>query len=88
MSRIRKRFERLLNNPVGVKWDELTTIMEYFGCIVTPPSSGSHWIVSYPGLVKRISVPVHNNTVKSVYVKALMKLVQEIDLRDELEEES
>ncbi|MHB1167255.1 MAG: type II toxin-antitoxin system HicA family toxin [Carboxydocellales bacterium] len=77
MSRIRKRFERLLNNPKESKWDELRTILEFFGLVCEPPDGGSHWTVFHPDLEDNVTVPVHNNRVKVVYVKKLIKLIED-----------
>lgn len=42
VSRIRKRFEKMLNNPVDIRWDELQPILRHYDCIVDKGSKGSH----------------------------------------------
>jgi len=76
VSRIRKRFERILNNPKDIKWDELIPVLEFFGLICEPPDSSSHWVVYHPDYSENITVPVHNNRVKKPYVTKLIKLIQ------------
>ncbi|NLW56319.1 MAG: type II toxin-antitoxin system HicA family toxin [Firmicutes bacterium] len=76
MSRIQKRFERILNNPTDQKWKELLPILKYFGLVCEPPSTGSHWVVYHPKDPTILTIPVHNNRVKKVYVKKIIKLIQ------------
>lgn len=76
MSKVRKRFERILNNPKDAKWDELKTIAEYFGLVCESPDRDSHWVVYHPHFEPNISVPVHNNRVKVVYVKRILQLIE------------
>ncbi|WP_412674713.1 type II toxin-antitoxin system HicA family toxin [Anoxybacillus ayderensis] len=78
LSNIQKRFQRLLNNLNGVKWDELKTIAEHYGLTVKPPSKGSHYKVYYKNDTENImvTIPVHNNRVKPVYVKKIISLIE------------
>ncbi len=78
MSRIRKRFEKMLNNPVDIRWDELQPILRHYDCIVDKGSKGSHWVVYHPDSYKIIPVSVHNNRVKAIYVKQLIELIEEV----------
>lgn len=84
MSRIEKRFERIINNPRQVKWDELSTIAKHYGLTVRNPSRGSHFIVYYSDDPENemISVPVHNNETKAVYVKKIIALIKKMELGD------
>jgi predicted RNA binding protein YcfA (HicA-like mRNA interferase family) len=79
LSKIWKRFQRLLNNPNGVKWDELRTIAEHYGLTVKPPRKGSHYKVYYENDTENImeTIPVHNNRVKPVYVKKIISLIEQ-----------
>ncbi|MEK5277716.1 MULTISPECIES: hypothetical protein [Paenibacillus] len=80
MSRIKKRFEKFMNNPVGVKWDQLVTIIEHYGLKADLPKDGSHWMVYHPEDIDNtmIPVPVHNNRVKVIYVKRIINLLCEV----------
>lgn len=78
MTRIEKRFERILNNPKDIKWSELQTILKKFGLICEQPNSGSHWTVYDERSENNITVPVHNNRVKAIYVKKLIDLIKEL----------
>lgn len=78
MPRIANRLQRIMNNPKDIKWDELKTILEYIGFICVPPSTGSHWTVYHDQSEINQTVPVHNNRVKPIYVKKLIRLIQEI----------
>ncbi|KGP76305.1 hypothetical protein JT05_05500 [Desulfosporosinus sp. Tol-M] len=50
MSKIGKRFERLLQNPNDIKWDELLPILRSFDIYYDEPDGGSHWIVYHKNL--------------------------------------
>lgn len=79
MSRIAKRFQRLLEGPRSAKWDEVQTILRYYGCTIEEPN-GSHWIVYHherPDL-GQISIPVHGNRIKLAYVKRLIQFLEEL----------
>lgn len=82
MSRIQKRFEKILNNPTEIKWNKLIPVLEYYGLVCEPPSGGSHWTVYHPDFSRNITVPIHNNRVKKIYVKKIMILIQDISEED------
>jgi len=81
VAKVRKRFQRIINNPVGVKWDELKTVLEHYGCIVKKGSK--HWIVFHSLSNRNITVSVHDGRVKIVYVKELIDLLEEVLEEDE-----
>ncbi len=78
VSRIKKRFERIMNNPKDIKWNELRTVLESFSLICEPPGNGSHWTVYDSDSDTNLTVPVHNNRVKPVYVRKLIALISEV----------
>jgi len=78
VSRIKKRFEKILNNPIEIKWNELLPVLEYHGLICESPDGGSHWAVFHPNFPSNITVPVHNNRVKKIYVKKIISLIENI----------
>jgi len=82
VTRIKKRFENILNNPTEIKWNELIPVLEYYGLVCEPPSGGSHWTVFHPNFPENITVPVHNNRIKKIYVKKLMRLILDISEED------
>lgn len=79
MSKIRKRFERIMNNPKEIKWNELRVIAEHYGLTVENPKGGSHFIVYHHEDPENtmIPVPVHSNRVKTIYVKKIIALIEE-----------
>lgn len=78
MSKIRKRFERLLQNPKDIKWDELLPILRFFDIKFEEPDGSSHWIVYHDDSDVNLSIPVHNNRVKPIYIKRLIAMIEEI----------
>jgi hypothetical protein len=81
VTKIEKRFQRILNNPKDIKWTELQAVLNKFGLVCEPPVSGSHWSVYCKNSDANVTVPVHNNRVKAIYVKKLIALI--IELREE-----
>jgi RNA recognition motif-containing protein len=78
VTRIDKRFERILNNPKDIKWSELQTVLKKFGLLCEKPNGGSHWTVHDERSETNITVPVYNNRVKAVYMKKLIALIKEL----------
>ena len=79
MSRIQKRLNRLFQGSKDVKWSEIQTILSYYGCTLEKPN-GSHWVVynkKYSEL-GQITIPVHGNRIKPVYVKRLVQFLEEL----------
>lgn len=69
-----KLLTRLKNNPSGATFDDIRRLLSEEGfhlCRVT----GSHHIFKKTGTI--FVIPVHANRVKSVYVKRVIKLVEE-----------
>jgi predicted RNA binding protein YcfA (HicA-like mRNA interferase family) len=85
VSRILKKLKRILNNPIDVKWNEILPILRYFSFVCEPPKKGSHWVVYHPNNNTNLTIPVHNNRVKKVCVKEILKLIQEIKEEEESE---
>ncbi|MFC0188245.1 type II toxin-antitoxin system HicA family toxin [Fictibacillus aquaticus] len=83
MSRIRKRFEKIMNNPKDVKWDLFVTVIEHYGITVDNPSGGSHFIVYSDDDDEMIPVPVHNNRIKTVYAKKIIALIEKLNSEEE-----
>lgn len=78
MSKIRKRFERLLQNPNDIKWDELLPILRFFDIEYDEPDGGSHWIIYHKDSEMNLSILVHNNRVKPIYLKKIIQMIEEI----------
>ncbi|MCP1534154.1 type II toxin-antitoxin system HicA family toxin [Bacillus velezensis] len=83
MVRIEKAFDRITRSPQNTNWHELKTVLENFGCRVE--DGAKHKKVYHDLRPRPLTISVHNNKVKTVYVKKLIELVKEI--KDILEEE-
>lgn len=79
MTKLYKRFEQIMNNPKGVKWDEFKTILQHYGMAVKKPNASSHWKVYYEkdDQNRMFTIPVHNNNVKVAYVKKIIPIIME-----------
>lgn len=78
LSKRDKRIERWRNNPRDVDFEELRCVMEYFGCYVDQPRSGSsHYVIGHEAVSRSITV-VKSHPLKPVYVKRALALIDEI----------
>lgn len=73
--RKRKLLERLKNNPTGVTFAEIKTLLLHEG-FTLDRVTGSHHIFRKSGTI--FVIPVHANRVKSVYVKRVIELVEQV----------
>ena len=72
--RNRKLLQRLKNNPTGVTFDDIRTLLFREGFRLDR-IAGSHHIFKRSGIT--FVIPVHSNRVKSVYVKRVIELVEQ-----------
>jgi predicted RNA binding protein YcfA (HicA-like mRNA interferase family) len=72
-----KRLERWRNNPTGVRFEELASVLR--GCgFEQEPGRGSHTVFRHPARGLTLSVPHHGNgPVKPVYVRKVLQLVDD-----------
>lgn len=78
MSKRDKLRRKLKNNPKGVKFSELETLLARFGFILVRVS-GSHHVFRYSDSehIVNIVVSVHGNSVKVDYVKDAIQVLDE-----------
>lgn len=81
MSKIQKRFERIMQSPNNTNWDDLCTILQHYGCTIK--NGAKHKLVSHPSIMRPLAISVHNNKVKTIYVKKIIALVEQIIEEDE-----
>jgi predicted RNA binding protein YcfA (HicA-like mRNA interferase family) len=76
MSKKDKLRRRLRNNPVGVKYTEIETLLSRFG-FTLQRVTGSHHIFIYEDESNPINViiPVHGNAVRAIYVKDALAII-------------
>lgn len=72
--RTRKLLDRLRNNPAGVTFADIRTLLLREGFRLDRVT-GSHHIFKKSGVT--FVIPVHANRVKSVYVKRVIELVEQ-----------
>jgi predicted RNA binding protein YcfA (HicA-like mRNA interferase family) len=73
--RKRKLLERLKNNPKGASFEDIRTVLLQEGFRLDRVT-GSHHI--FKGLGVTFVVPVHDKRVKSVYVKRVIELIEDL----------
>jgi predicted RNA binding protein YcfA (HicA-like mRNA interferase family) len=68
-----KLIERLKNSPNNVNFSDLRKLLELDN-FVLDRITGSHHIFIKGDII--LVIPVHNNRVKSVYVKRVLELIE------------
>ena len=69
-----KLLKRLKNNPRGATFEEIRTLLSQEG-FKLDRVTGSHHIFKRSGVT--FVIPVHQNRVKSVYVRRVIELIEE-----------
>ena len=78
MTRRQKRLEKIRSNPLNVRFEELDRLLMDYGFQRRQPSGGSsHYIYIRNGI--RITIPMNRPHLKAIYVKQVVKLLEEID---------
>ncbi len=79
MSKRDKLRHKLRNNPKGVKFSEIETLLLRFG-FVLERVSGSHHVFRFSDgeRVATVVVPVHGTVVKSAYTKDVIEILDEL----------
>lgn len=73
-----KRKERIRNNPTNVRFEDLDRLLlDYEFTRGQPGGGSSHYIYARQGL--RITIPMHRPHLKEIYVRNVLKLLDEID---------
>ena len=79
MSKRDKLRRKLKNNPKGVKFSDLETLLVQFGFILVRVKGSHHFFQYQQGEIKAIMVvPLHRNAVKVQYVKDSIELLDEL----------
>ena len=73
--RKRKLLDRLTNNPKDVTFDDIRALLSYEG-FKLDRVTGSHHV--FKKAATTFVIPVHSNRVKSVYVKRVIALIEQL----------
>lgn len=84
MSKREKLRERLKNNPNNATFSEIRKLLKQEG-FALDRITGSHHIFTKDEIT--FVVPVHNNKVKSVYVKRVIELIEQVEDQTDEEEQ-
>jgi predicted RNA binding protein YcfA (HicA-like mRNA interferase family) len=86
MSRRNKLRRKLQNSPKGRTAQDIETLLGYFGFLLDRVS-GSHriYVLRDGETVHRLVVPIHNNQVKTVYVKQILEKIDELFPEEDLD---
>jgi predicted RNA binding protein YcfA (HicA-like mRNA interferase family) len=86
MSKRAKLLKKLRNNPKDARINDLDTLVGYFGFVLLR-ITGSHRIYQYnfQGQIKQIAIPLHGSSVKVVYVKRVIDIIDQITTEDDVD---
>lgn len=84
MSKREKIRERLKNNPENAKFSDIRKLLEQEGFFLDR-ITGSHHIFKKDETT--FVVPVHNNKVKTIYVKRVIELIEQTEIQSDEEEQ-
>jgi hypothetical protein len=73
-----KRLERIRNNPRNVRFEELDHLLTDYGFSRRQPRSGSSHFIYVRGKI-RLTIPMNRPHLREVYVKQVLKLLEEND---------
>jgi hypothetical protein len=79
LGKLEKLYQRALNNPGSVSFDELSRLLQFWGFTVRQPRGGSSHYVYKRGAIA-LSIPRDGKGVKPIYVKRAMAVLESIDL--------
>lgn len=70
---------RLKNNPVDVSFQDIETLLLRFGFQFIR-ATGSHHLYEYEqgNIWRQVIIPLHGRKVKSVYVKKVIEIIEEL----------
>ena len=77
MSKRKKLLQKLKDNPKGRTRQDIVTLLGSFGFVLERASGSHHSFVLREGIsAHRITVPIHGQQVKSVYVKQIVEQIE------------
>jgi hypothetical protein len=83
MSKKEKLVQKIRNNPKAVSFEDLVSILTWYGFTMRSPGSGSSHNVYTLG-VHQITVPYKRPHVKECYVRQVLDILDQIDEEQEL----
>lgn len=89
MVKKRKLFQRIVNNPKNIKFNDFITLVEAFG-FVLDRVKGSHHTYKHPEVNEAFLQlqPGRNGDAKPYQIKQFLRLVEEYNLRMDGDEEN
>lgn len=82
MSKREKLRARLKNNPNNATFSDIRKLLEQEGFLLDR-TTGSHHVFTKDEIT--FVVPVHNNRVKTIYVKRVIELVEQTETQEDEE---
>lgn len=85
MGKSRKLFDKTVNNPNDVRFEDFCKLAEAFG-FKYKGSKGSHKVYSQKGIEEILNLQNVKGKIKPYQVKQFLKIIQEYDLKLKEEE--
>ena len=77
MSKYQKLLERIRNNPANVRFEDLDRVLTGHGFIRRQPRSGSsHYTYRKSNVPMILTIPIHR-PIKEIYVKQVLRAIDE-----------
>jgi hypothetical protein len=83
MSKKEKLVQKIRNNPKTVSFEDLDSVLTWYGFVKRSSSSGTSHVYYTLG-VYQISVPYRRPHVKATYVRQVLDILDQIDEEQEL----
>lgn len=85
MSKREKLWLRLKNNPNDATFSDIRKLLEQEG-FMHDRVTGSHHVFTKDEIT--FVVPVHNNKVKTIYVKRVVELIEQTEIQEDEENQA
>jgi len=82
MSKKEKLVQKIRNNPKAVSFDDLDSVLVWYGFVKRSSRSGTSHVYYTLG-IHQISVPYRRPYVKEVYVRQVLEILDQIDEEQE-----
>lgn len=86
ISSIEKLREKFYKKPIAkdLTFNDAKRLLEYYGCIFTDSSGGSHFAVKHSGVRGTLTLPRHaQQNLKRYNVRDITKFIDEINEKEE-----
>lgn len=78
MTKFKKHYNKIVNNPKDIKFEDLDKILKQYGFKCRQPGKGSsHYNYYHPKLTDILTIP-HKRPIKAIYVKRAISAIESL----------